>query len=54
MMGDMRNTHSTIQAVFDAECCRVWVCAFGWNLGRCGYCGEVPQFIPNTIRKVDR
>lgn len=34
---DGRDYHLT-----EATCCRTWEVAFGFKIGRCGYCGERP------------
>lgn len=28
-----------------AVCCREWEVAYGYQWGRCGYCGERPTFL---------
>jgi hypothetical protein len=43
-----------VKTLFLARCCRVWTLALGWNIGKCGLCGEIPTPISGTARRVEK
>jgi hypothetical protein len=40
-----RKAHLDPGVVYIGKCCREWPMAFGYPPGRCGYCGDAPEFL---------